>query len=246
MSLLESVSTGKIRKPPIIGLAGVAGVGKSTWAAKAPSPIFIPTEDGSNELDVARFPKADRFETLLEYIKTLGTEEHAYKTVVLDSLDHTEPLVWAYTCAQAGKASIESFGYGKGYVEALSSWRMLFDGFAKLRDRKNMAVVMISHVEVKRFEDPNSDGYDRYVPKLHKLATTLAVETCDAWGFANWDIKVVPTANENRKRGISQGGRIINWEERPSHVAKNRYNLPAQMPLDWAAFMQAMNKEPTV
>lgn len=243
MSLLEHVTTGKQRKPPFLGMSGVGGIGKSSFAAGAPKPIFIPTEDGSNELDVARFPKCTTFENILECIKTLGLEEHDYKTVVLDSLDHAEPLVWDYTCREGNKPTIEAFGYGRGYVEALQHWREIYNGLTKLRDRKNMAVIVIAHVEVKRFDDPNSDGYDRFVPRLHKLASALAVETCDAWGFANWDVKVVKTDKEDRKRGVSQGGRLLHWEERPSYIAKNRYNLPPSMPLDWNAFMAAFNKE---
>ena len=245
MSLLESITTGRQRKPPVIGLSGVAGIGKSTWAANAPQPIFIPTEDGSHELDVARFPKAESFVDVLNYIKTLGTEDHPYKTVVVDSIDHMEPLIWDHTCKEANKPSIESFGYGRGYVEALSHWRTLFGGLTKLRDRKNMAVIVIAHVDVKRFDDPNSDGYDRYVPRLHKLASALVIEMCDAWGFANWDVRVVKTDKEDRKRGVSQGGRLLFWEERPAFIAKNRYNLPASMPLDWNAFMAAMSPKET-
>ncbi len=239
---LTSITAGKICRPPILGIAGVPGIGKTTFAAAAPSPIFIPTEDGSGEVNVSRFPKATKLEEVLEAIRTLGTTEHPYQTVVLDSLDHLEPLIWEYTCRTNGKASIEAFGYGKGYIEALTGWRTVFDGLIKLRDRKGMGVIVISHVQVKRFEDPNSDGYDRYMPKLHKAAADLAVEHCDAWGFANWDISVVTTTNEDRKRGVSQGKRIIWWEERPSHWAKNRFNLPAKMDLSWAAFNDHMTK----
>lgn len=243
MSLLQNVTTGRQRKPPIIGLSGVAGIGKTQFAASAPKAIFIPTEDGSNELDVARFPKVEKFEDILACIKTLGVEEHEYKTVVLDSLDHAEPLIWDYTCREGGKPTIESFGYGRGYVEALGNWRELMGGLAKLRDRKGMAVIVIAHVDVKRFDDPNSDGYDRYVPRLHKLASSLVVESCDAWGFANWDVKVVKTDKEDRKRGVSQGARLLHWEERPAFIAKNRYKLPSSMPLDWNEFITSFNKE---
>jgi hypothetical protein len=41
-----------------------------------------------------------------------------------------------------------------------------------------------------------------------------------------------------RSRGIGTGERIIRTVERPSHVAKNRLNLPDEMPLEWSAYAQ--------
>ena len=51
MSILNTITKGKTPKPPIILLYGQEGVGKSTFAAKAPGTIFVPTEDGLNEID---------------------------------------------------------------------------------------------------------------------------------------------------------------------------------------------------
>lgn len=45
-------------KPPIMTLYGVHGIGKSTFASQAPSPVFIQTEDGLGMLDCAHFPLA--------------------------------------------------------------------------------------------------------------------------------------------------------------------------------------------
>lgn len=249
--MLNTITTGKIRRPPIVGLSGVPGVGKSSWAAKAPKPIFICTEDGTAELDVARFPLMKSWEDVLTALKALGTEEHDYKTVVIDSLDALELLIWDYVCRQNGVKSIElaAGGYGKGFGSALNEFRVLFDQLNKLRDRKGMGAVLISHVRIRHHDDPTSDGYDRYVPKLHQSKSYdtvgFVVESCDAWGFANWDIAAIAdTTDDTRKRGVSQGTRHVYWEERPAFIAKNRYNLPAKMPLDWDAFRAAMNPEP--
>lgn len=239
---LSSITKGVTHRPPIIGVSGPPGIGKTTFAASAPSPIILPTEDGSNELDVARFPLAKSYSDILAAIKELGTQPHEFKTLVLDSLDHAEPLVWAHTCEEGGKKTIEAFGYGKGYVEAVYHWRVIFDGLKKLREKRGMGIILISHVQVKKFEDPGSDGYDRFVPKLHKEAANLAIEECDAWGFANYETKVIDTNKEERKRAVGQGNRIIWWSERPSHLAKNRYNLPDSMPLEWATFAAALKE----
>ena len=55
---LDAITRGKIEKPLRLLVIGVDGVGKSTFAAAAPSPIFLDAEDGSNNLDVARLPRS--------------------------------------------------------------------------------------------------------------------------------------------------------------------------------------------
>jgi hypothetical protein len=41
-----------------------------------------------------------------------------------------------------------------------------------------------------------------------------------------------------RTRGQGEGERVMYTEERPTWIAKNRYGLPAEMPLSWSAFME--------
>ena len=46
MSLLQSVQSG-LKVPALkINISGTDGIGKTTFASKAPKPIFIKTEDG--------------------------------------------------------------------------------------------------------------------------------------------------------------------------------------------------------
>ena len=49
--MLENIHKGKTNLPPRIVMYGQEGIGKSSWSAKAPKPIFIPTEDGLGEID---------------------------------------------------------------------------------------------------------------------------------------------------------------------------------------------------
>ena len=46
-----------------------------------------------------------------------------YYTVIVDSADWLEPLIWKQACAIHKWGSIEEPGYGKGYVAALDLWR---------------------------------------------------------------------------------------------------------------------------
>ena len=100
-------------KPPRITIHGVAGVGKTTFAAQAYKPVFIQTEDGLGTLNANHFPLARTFEEVLDALAALYTEEHDFKTVVIDSVDWLEPLIWGKACRDNGWASIEDAGYSR-------------------------------------------------------------------------------------------------------------------------------------
>src|SRR5689334_12316988 len=82
--------------------------------------------------------------------------------------DLEEPLVWQEACRINNWKDIESPGYGRGYAAALDSWRILLDGLMALRDEKDMAVIILAHSEIRHFDSPEVEGFDRYQPKLHK------------------------------------------------------------------------------
>ena len=233
LDLLEQAN--KIR-PPRALVYGTHGIGKSTLAAKAPSPVFIRTEDGLDGIDAQAFPVAKSYDDVMEAIKTLATEDHDFQTLAIDSLDWLEPLVWKKTCEDHGWASIEAPGYGRGYVEALTHWREFLDAINYIRNEKNMCVMMIAHTTIKRFDAPDTEGYDRYEIKLHKGASALIQEHADMVLFANYQTmtsKEEKGFNAKRTRAVGTGERLLHCQERPALLAKNRYGMPESIPLDW-------------
>lgn len=231
-------------KPPRIVLYGPHGIGKNTFAAGAPKPVLINLEDGHpSDSPIEAFPKATTFTEVMEAFGALYSEEHDFETVIVDSLDWLEPLVWAETCARNKWQSIEEPGFGKGYMAALDVWREYFAAIDALRNDKSMVVIQTAHAEIKRFDSPETEPYDRYQIKLQKAASALAQEHADMVLFANWKVSVTKAdAGFNKKvsRGIGAGKRVAYTEERPAFLAKNRHRLPPELPLDWSALTAAM------
>ena len=176
MSLLNAIHQGRKHKPPRLLVYGTEGIGKSTTAAEAPGAIFIPTEDGLGEIDCARFPIATSYGDVMKAITELYNGKHGFRTVVVDSVDWLERLIWADICHKRQVDSIEDIGYAKGYVFALTQWRDFLEGLAALRRDKGMTIVLIAHAKIEKFENPETESYDRYVPRLHKLASAVVQE----------------------------------------------------------------------
>lgn len=235
MSLLQSIHSGKRQQAPRLMIYGIEGIGKSTFAAQAPGAIFVPTEDGLDQIACDSFPPARTFPDAMNCFNTLANEKHDYRTVVLDSGDWFERLVWDQICKDFGVKNIEKAdgGYGKGYSHAMTYWRQLVDVLRRLREEKGMISIILAHAKVESFTDPESSTFDRFSPRLHKYASAYLCEWCDAILLATRELGAV-------KGERSGGNRILRCNPSAVGVAKNRYGFPDAMPLEWNALYQAM------
>jgi len=238
---LKSITKGKAIKAPRILLYAGHGIGKSTFAASAPSPIFIQTEDGLGNIDTSSFPLADDSKSVMSAIQTLYEEKHDFQTVVLDSADWLENIMLQEIEA---RHDAKDLAYGKSAMLLADQWRNVLEGLNALRNERGMAVVIVAHQEIKRFESPVSEPYDRYQPKLQTRSSAVVQEWADCVFFANYKTIIKKTEGEgftkDHVRGISTGERILFTQEQPSHLAKNRFNLPAELKFSWDAFTNAI------
>lgn len=242
LTRFSQIVTGKTPSPPRILLYGTEGIGKSTFANTAPSPIFIPVEDGLGRIDCAHFPPAESFAEVEQSLNEIGAEQHDYHMVVVDSVDALERLIWTATSERCGSHNIEDVGggYSKGYTQALMEWQRFVRALDMLRIYKGMGIILIAHCKIEKFEDPESAAYDRYSPKLNKHASGLLTEWADAVLFATRRVRVsAEDRGFGRKRNVAApigadgGERILRCIGGPACVAKNRYGMPAELPLDW-------------
>ena len=233
--------------PMRILLYSVEKGGKTTFAAHAPAPIFICPEDGipPGLGAVSHFPApADgwTWQDARDAVRALTTGEHSYKTLVVDTVDWLEPLLWRDICEKANVATLEEVGggYGKGFTAAVDGWRCFLSDLEQLRKARGMHVVLLAHSWIKNFKDPESEGWDRYILKTNEKAAGVLKEWVDAVLFAKFEEFANKDARTKRVRGISSGERVIYTTRSAAYDAGNRYSLPDRIPLDWDAFEEAV------
>jgi len=221
--------------PPRILIHGQEGTGKTTLAAQFPNPVYLQTEDGCPAgLSIATFGLLTSFNDVRASLTALATEDHDFRTIVIDALDALESEIWRDVCATQGWTSIESTGYGKGYVAADTWWLDLLAGLEHLRRERGMLILLLAHSAIETINDPRAASYTSYQLRLHRRARGLVQDWCDAIGFLAPDLHVQSEdVGFGKKRNRADGGsqRWLHFEARPSFVAKNRYDLPAKMPV---------------
>lgn len=233
MSLSDIRKKSKL-KPPRLLIYGTAGVGKTSFGASMDKSIFLLAEDGLGTIQAEHFPVAKSWEEFKGRLETLIKEDHEFKSLIIDSVDWLEPLIWKYVCEKNKWANIDSPGYGRGFTAALDVWREYTELLSILREQKGMVICQIAHCIIKRHEDPETEAYDRYTIKLNQKASDLLQENSDCVLFMSYKKGTVKTQGKGGSNvKVVSGDRVIYTEERASHLAKNRYQLPYEMPFDW-------------
>lgn len=248
MSLLDQLQTGIVDRPRRCMIYGTHGIGKSTFAANSINPVFIQTEDGLDHIDTSKFPLCVEYEVFVDYLKTIYTDKHEYKTLCIDSIDWLEKLIWEKVCDEKNVSNIDEIGYAKGYSYAMNHWQDILDALNALRNERKMNIVLVAHSKVEKFENPMDASYDRYSPRLHKHAAALIQEWCDEVLFCNYEIAVKTEDkgfNQKTKKAVGQGERVVYTEERPAYLAKNRLGLPHKMALDFSEYASYFLKDST-
>ncbi len=261
-SLRDVVQKRTKRKARRVLIYGEGGVGKTTFACTAPKCALICPERGSDELLVDPFvPTCWRAKSrdevgVIDLLQMLVDEDHDYQSIGLDSLDWIEQLIVEFVCFRDhdkmstrkeklvlwvdGKPNIAGYGYNEGWGVVQQEWTTLFALCDRLRDEKDMNVILVSHDGLLKQTNEAGADYGIRGPAINKLSAMYAFNWCDACLFAQ-NRKTVLDVGEMGAKGrkgkvVSDGSRILYTEQRGGFLAKNRYSLPFVMDVSYEAF----------
>jgi AAA domain-containing protein len=232
--LQNLIKTGLVNRAQKLVIYGPNGIGKTTLAAQFPGPIFLDAEDGTTHQQLTRIqtPTEDSF---FEALRVLGSEEHSFKTLVIDTIDVGERYVRERVLKRHRMKNIEDFGYGRGWTYLREEFDSFLGGCLDSFVRRGMHVVAIGHSTVKRVQPPGlSDAYDRFELKLDSVNSAKLKEWADALLFLSWDVRISENA-EGRIRGVGGKERIVYTTHSAAYDAKNRLGLPEKLKCEFAA-----------
>lgn len=239
-----NITRGKIQSAQKVVIYGPEGIGKSTFAAQFPDPLFIDTESSTKNMDIARMDKPTSWTMLknqIEYVKNNAV----CKTLVIDTIDWAEQLCINDICSLYGKKGIEDFGYGNGYVYEKEEFGRFLNSLEDLID-KGINIVLTAHAQLRKFSQPDEFGeYDRWELKLGKKTSSqispLVKEWADMVLFANYKTVAVAADKDGNKYKAQGGSRVMYTQHHPCWDAKNRFNLADCLPFEYAQIAEIIN-----
>lgn len=229
-----NITRGPVRSAIRVGIYGTEGVGKTTFASRFPGVVFIDTEGSTKHMDVARFDPPETYQDVLDQLAWVLGHTEDVGTVVIDTVDWLEKLIFRAVCDEKKIQNIEDIGYGKGYVYA----KQKVQGLLELLDTiigRGVHVVLVCHSMIRKFELPDEMGsYDRYTLKLNeKNIAPLIKEWVDMLLFVNFKTDVVTGADGKTKKGKGGQKRVMYANHSACWDAKNRFGLPDEMPFEY-------------
>lgn len=251
--------TKPLTKPPQITIVGTPGVGKSSLAALFPKPIFVMAEDGTSVFDSwseedkpTVFPTLPRSnskekistkDTLLSQLRALATQDHDFKTLVIDSVTSLHALFEHEVADAYGVDNVADAagGFHKGYLVVKEYHQEIKTACDYLRDKKNMAIIFLAHTGVEKIKNrPDAEEYSTYGLDMHKASSPVFVNLVDAVMYLRQD-EFIKGGATDRKGNVTKLGKIVqtgdrimvtSGDGRQGYVAaKSRYPMDSEIPV---------------
>lgn len=227
-----------IKAPQRTLIYGKPGIGKTTFASNAPGCAFLPLEQGTNNVSVQRIlvdgHAPETFPEVLGVLDALITERPKLAHLTVDTLSALEDIIHNEIRRTTGKA-VQDIGYAKGYDLAVDMFRQVFARLEQVQ-RNGVGILLLAHAHVRDFKNPEGHDFEFYDIKLHKKASAAVTQWCDNVLFARSNVSTQKVKEDEKVIGSSSGERILQTQETPAFVAKNRLRMPITIPLSWASY----------
>ena len=255
--MLDKFKRAVVRKPEKIVVEGETGAGKTTFACSSHSkqtPAFIINADDGGETVFHQtgieyihdcLPTGDpkenavKWDGVMDTMREIANEKSGIKRLIVDSVDKLEILAQGKVCTNHKIAHIEDMGYGKGYAYSRGEMQRFFSALNYLRDAQGFQPILICHTQVRTINKPTMEPYDSFVLKLHRSVSGDVQEWADVILFIAFETivkKIDSGFNRKDSRAIQSGKRFLYTSGSMGVDAKNRFDLPAEIPADWDVY----------
>lgn len=263
MSLLAQAKK-PVSGPPIITIIASPGAGKTSLAGTFPDVIFIQAEDASTVFEnwdddvkpamLPVLPKSAKDAAgnitvstkneIMTQLRALATEEHDYKTVVIDGLTSLNSKFEAEIALRDNVTNVADAagGFHKGYVE-IAQWHYdIMYACEVLKRRKGMAIVFLAHLGTQKIKNSPDESaeYCVYGMEMHPKSSAVYINNSDMVGYIKKEAFITGTTTDKKGqvtkygRAMQTGERILitNGDGQTGYIAaKNRYGMPNEIPL---------------
>lgn len=237
---LAGITTKGRKLPSRCVLHAIPKWGKSSMSAHAPDVVFLMTrgEDGLLSLmeaglvpPTAHFPEPFAvWGALCAAVASLAKGGHAYRTLVIDTINGAERLAHEATCAADCNGDWTSFdSYGRGVKLSLARVIALTTALDRCREA-GMGIILLAHSQVKTFKNPSGPDYDRWEPTLAQQTWAHLDRWADMILFGQFEV-VTEQKDRRATKAKATGGqtRLIMTERNAAFDAGNRMGLPPEI-----------------
>lgn len=237
---IKTVGANAQIRPRKIVLYGMPGVGKSYWSTRCPRPFIFDVEDGLGDLTgfSATEEPVKSYIEMIEQLTEFGRSKEcmaSYDTVVIDSIDWLEKLIWAHhinvynASAKNNVSSIVDIPFYAGYTQCEVYWERLFY-LLTLLWRRGKHIVILAHFNEEKITPPGEPTYTKYDIAIQKLAAKKLRQWATEIMFISEDVYI--DQQPGRKYGHAVGDGSVSIQCGPSNkaVTKRRLsNLPDKL-----------------
>ena len=194
---------------------GAHKFGKSTLCAQSDGALFLATEPGLNHLEVYQQP-ISRWDELLVSAKEIADGKHAFRTIVIDTVDNAYRMCAEYICRKYEVEHESDLEYGKGYALVNGEFHRVLNKLAQIKE-----------IETR------TGKYTKVVPTLPDKARKLVLGLADIILFCDLE----PTTSTDGKPAYR---RVLRTKPSLAYEAGDRTGrLPDVLDLNFAAFAAA-------
>ena len=233
---MEIGSSKNHNEQPIFAvISGEIGVGKTTFGAEFPDPLFVLFEDGMRSLSHKDIPctplitSSDQLKQVFDHVKKVTAK---YKTIVFDSSTALEEMLVKEIITEYNASNLNTAagGYGAGSRILGNKFSSIINSFLEVTKSNNQHFVVIAHSTLEEHKSEDSEPFTKLVINSEKKTKTSLTALSDVIGFIRLVKQVSKTKDGKGHIATSDNGeRELICYKIPSIEAKNRLGITSPL-----------------